>query len=119
MIAIQIRHAAFVLAALMVGVSFGAKAPTTGPADLDDIHTPRRMLAAAEIELASAQKQLEGVADKLRPAFEQSQEWIDAQAALKAVQAQRAAAVAAVMATLKDRADYTAAMQARDQAIAE
>jgi hypothetical protein len=92
--------------------------PSTGPADVDEIKTPRRMLAAAQDQMNAAQHELENVNKQLRPAFEASPEWTDAQAALTDARAAKKAASDPVLARLHERDDYKAALDARTKAAA-
>lgn len=83
------------------------------------LKTPRRALAAREVELDAAQKELNGVADKLRARFDQSDEWKQAQSDLKKAQADRDAAVTPALEKLRDSAEYKAAADAKAKAAAE
>lgn len=85
----------------------------------DAMKVPRRVLAAREVELAAAQKELNGVADKLRARFEQSDEWKQAQADLKAAQTERDAAIAPALEKVRASAEHKAASDAKTKAAAE
>src|SRR4051794_11085490 len=107
------------LTALLALVSsVRAANPSTGPADGDDIQTPRRMLAAAQDQMDAAQHDLETVHKTMRPAFEASAEFIAAQTSLRDAQAAKTAAAEPVLTALRQRDDYKNALDARSKAAA-
>jgi len=102
-------------------LNLGAKkAPAPVGPTAEEIANARKQVVGAQHDVEQAQEALDKLADtKLRPQFESSSEWKDAQAELKDAQANRDEAVKPVLENLKKQKDYQAALKEKDDAAAE
>src|SRR5690349_17475019 len=98
----------------------GAKKAQPAGVTPEEIAHARQKVVAAQHDVDEAQDALNKLADKkLRPQFEASSEWKDAQAELKEATAQRDAAVKPVLENLKKDKDYQAALKEKADLDAE
>src|SRR5690242_12947546 len=112
-----------VLVGLLSAPAFAAKggggkkgAAATQPAASmpsgDNVAALQKKLQDADAAIITAQHDLEKVGEKLRPQFESSQEWTDAQSALKQAQADRDAAVKPALDRVHQSEAYKSAVAA-------
>jgi hypothetical protein len=103
----------------------GKKGAATQPAAAtsmpsgENVVVLQKKLQDADAAIVTAQRELEKIGEKLRPKFESSQEWTDAQAALKQAQADRDAAVKPVLDRVHQSDAYKSALATKQKTSAE
>ncbi len=86
---------------------------------VSDTGRMRQKLQGAERDVSTAFRAMEQVMEKLRPEFEASPAWIEAQQELQRCKADRDAAVNPVLEKLRQQQNYKAAVEAKSTAQAE